>query len=216
VVYVYSLIAHMERILAGLVQLADAENVAASAPVCRHVFEWTALSCYLTGNLRGRFKQNDWEEAWELLTKVALGSRWMKEHGSKYAGNQSLKIPPEPVYIPVAVREYKNYQSHNSREAEARDTYSFLCDHANATAACLMPYRQMEENGVVMRFPGCALNPDRESFLPFVNCCLIDLLTFGYELLGLANESAVRPKVRLALRRMAQVAPARLTGSLPP
>src|ERR1039458_5640870 len=102
-VYVYSLIAHMERILAGLVHLAEAENVAASAPVCRHVFEWTALSCYLTGKLKGRFKQNDWEEAWELLTKVALGSRWMKEHGSKYAGHQSLKIPPEPVYIPAAV-----------------------------------------------------------------------------------------------------------------
>ena len=213
-VYAYSLIAHLDRILSGLASLAEAENVAASAPLCRHVFEWTALSCYLIGKLKDLFKRNDWEEAWDLLSKVALGSLWIKDHGSKYAGNQPVKTPPAPVHITAAVKEYESYQSNNSREAEARDTYGFLCDHAHANGACLMAYRQMEENGVVMRFPGRPLDPDRESFLPFVNCCLIDLLTFLYELLGLAEESAVRPKVRLALEKMARVAPSRLTDSL--
>lgn len=217
-VYVYSLIAHMQKILAGLVQLAEAENVAASAPVCRHVFEWAALSCSLTAKLREQFKQHDWEEAWKLLTKVALGSHWMRKHGGKYAGNPPVKIPielPEPIYIPKAVEEYETYQSQNSREAEARDSYSFLCDHAHANAACLLRYHQYEENGVAIRFVDPDLDPQQESFLPFVNCCLMDLLTFSYELLGVANESAVRPKVLLVLKELARLAPSHLTRSVP-
>jgi hypothetical protein len=48
-----------------------------------------------------------------------------------------------------------------------------------------------------------------------VNCCLIDLLTFIYELLGMANESAVRLKILLALRELTRLAPINLTGSVP-
>lgn len=217
-VYVYSMIAHMRKVLAGLVQLTEAENVAASAPLCRHVFEWAALSCYLTGKLRDQFKQHDWKEAWKLLTNFALGSRWIREHGSKYAGDPPVKTPielPKPPYnITDTVKEYESYQSHNSREAEARDTYSLLCDHTHANVACLMRYYQLEENRATMRFIDPDLDPHRESFLPFVNCCLIDLLTFSYELLGLANESAVRPKVLLVTKEIVRLAPARLRGSV--
>jgi hypothetical protein len=214
----YSLIAHMQKVLAGLVQLAQTENVAASAPVCRHVFEWAALSCYLTGKLRDQFKQHDWEEAWKLLTKVALGSRWIRKHGKSYAGDPPVKIPielPEPVRIPIAVEEYESYQSQNSRGADARDSYSLLCDYAHANAACLLRYQRYGEDALVTLFIDPDLDPGQESFLPFVNCCLIDLLTFSYELLGLANESAVRPRVLLALKELARLAPAGLTVAVP-
>src|SRR5664280_2049394 len=59
-VFVYLLIAHMQKVLAGLAQLAEAENFAAAAPVCRHVFEWAALSCYLTDKVNHQFTQHDW------------------------------------------------------------------------------------------------------------------------------------------------------------
>jgi hypothetical protein len=124
-VFVYLLIAHMQKVLAGLAQLAEAENFAAAAPVCRHVFEWAALSCYLTDKVNHQFTQHDWNEAWNLLTKVALGSKWIRQHGGKYAGDPPVKIPlevPAPVHIPEAVEKYDSYQSQNSREAEARDT----------------------------------------------------------------------------------------------
>jgi hypothetical protein len=217
--YVYSLIAHMKKVLAGLVQLAEAENAAASAPLCRHVFEWAALSCFLAGKLKEQFKKGAWNEAWMLLTRVALGSRWVRDYGSKYAGDPPVRIPiepPEPVHITGAVKEaYESYQSRNSREAEACDSYSLLCDHAHANAACLLRYHEYEEDGVVTRFIDPDLDGQGESFLPFVNRCLIDLLTFIHELLALANESAVRPKVLLVLKEMERLAPASVTGSVP-
>ena len=70
--FVYSLIAHMQKILTGLMRLAETENVAATAPICRHVFEWTALSCYLTRRLKELFDKHEWEEAWAFLTKAAV------------------------------------------------------------------------------------------------------------------------------------------------
>ena len=217
-VYAYSLIAHMQKILAGLVQLAEAENSAACAPVSRHVCEWAALTCSVSVSLRDDFKQGDWEQAWQLLTKVALGSHWMRRYGGKYAGDPAKTIPFEisdPIYIPEAVKEYERYQAQNSREAEARDSYSFLCDHAHANAACLLRYHEYENNGVVLRFVDPDHDPHEESFLPFVNCCLIDLLTFTYELLGLANENTIRPTLLVVLKELARLAPPHLTGSVP-
>jgi len=217
-VYVYSLIAHMQKILAGLVQLAGVENNAASAPISRHVFEWAALTCALTASLRDHFQQGDWEQAWQMLTRVAVGSHWMRRYGDKYAVDPPKKPPfeiPDPIYIPKAVEEYERYQAQNSREAEARDSYSLLCDHAHANAACLLRYHHYENNGVVVRFVDPDQDPQQESFLPFVNCCLIDLLTFIYELLGLANESTIRPKVLVVLHELARLAPSHLTGSVP-
>ena len=216
--YVYSLIAHLQKILAGLVLLAGTENVAASAPICRHVFEWAALNCYLKGRLIAHFKQHDWEEAWQLLSKVAIGSIWIRKHGGEVIGDPPVKIPmewPNSVYIPDAVKEYERYQSQNSMKAEARDHYSLLCDHGHATAACLLRYHQWEENGAVVRFVDPDLDPQQDSLLPFVNCCLIDLLTFAYELLGSANETLVRSKILLVLTELRRLAPAHLTGSVP-
>jgi hypothetical protein len=217
-IFIYSLIAHMQKVLAGLVQLGEAGNVAASAPVCRHVFEWAALSCYLIANLKDQFKQRDWEGSWELLTKVALGNRWIREHGSKYAGDPPVDPIelPGPVHITKAVLEYEKYQSGNSREAEARDSYGLLCEVSHPNAACLLRYHQYEESGAITNFIDPDQDPQRESFLPFVNCCLIDLLTFGCELLELADESDVRPRALLALKELASLAPARLTGCVPP
>jgi hypothetical protein len=197
--FVYPMIAQTRKILIGLVQLAEAENVAASAPLCRHVFEWTALSCYLKGQLTDQFKEQDWEEAWNLLTTVALGSSWNQKYGSKYAGDPPNSIPimiPQPIHVRDAVAEYEKYQSQNSRDAEARDSYSLLCEFTHPNAACLLPYYQYEENEAVTRFIDPDHDPQRGSFLPFVNCCLIDMLTFCCELLELAGEIEVRPSQR--------------------
>ncbi|HME31945.1 MAG TPA: hypothetical protein VKG65_04255 [Terriglobales bacterium] len=207
--FVYSLIAHMQKILAGLVALAEVENVAATAPLCRHVFEWTALSCYLTRRLTDLFTKHDWDEAWALLTKAALGSDWAGKYGSKYSGDPPVKLPveiPGPVRVGRAVEEYEKYQTENSMEPEAKDSYSLLCDFAHPNAACLLRYQAPEENGTVIRFVDPDQDTQQETFLPFVNCCLIDLLFFIDELLKLANESTVRPKVKLVLDELAAAA----------
>jgi hypothetical protein len=216
--YVYSLIAHMQKILPGLLSLAESGNVAATAPLGRHVFEWTALSCRLTKKLKELFDKHDWGEAWAFLTKVALGSDWAGKYGSKYAGDPPVKLPveiPQPVRVGAAVEDYEEYQQKNSREPEAKDSYSLLSDHAHPNAACLLRYQVWEERGTVTRFIDPDQNPRQESFLPFVNCCLIDLLVFIYELLGLAHEETVRPKIKFVLDELVKLAPRRLTASIP-
>lgn len=198
----YSLTAHMRKILAGMVLLAESENVAATAPLCRHVFEWTALSCYLTRSLKELFNKHDWDEAWALLTRASLGSDWAGKYGGKYSGNPPVKLPgeiPSPIRVGKAVEEYERYQKENSMEPEAKDSYSLLCDFAHPNAACLLRYQAPEENGAVICFIDPDQNTDQDTFLPFVNCCLIDLLSFIDELLGLADEVTIRPKVKLAL-----------------
>lgn len=216
--YVYALIAHMQKILPGLLNLAESGNVAATAPLGRHVFEWTALSCRLTKKLRELFDKHDWGEAWAFLTKVALGSGWAGKYGGKYAGDPPVKLPfeiPGPVRVGAAVEDYEAYQQQNSREPEAKDSYSLLSDHAHPNAACLLRYQAWEERGTVTRFIDPDQDPKQESFLPFVNCCLIDLLVFIYELLGLAQEGTVRPKIKFVLDELVKLAPRRLTASIP-
>jgi hypothetical protein len=216
--YAYSLIAHMQKILQGLVTLAESENVAASAPVGRHVFEWTALSCYLMRKLKESFATRNWNEAWALLTKVALGSGWAGKYGPKYAGASTVKLTfeiPHPVRTGNAVDAYGKYQEEQLRVAEANDSYSLLSDYSHPNAACLMRYQSWEDNGGIYRFIDPDLGTEQETFLPFVNCCLIDLFLFIYELLGMADESTVRPKVKVVLDELAKLAPPHLTSSVP-
>jgi hypothetical protein len=173
-------------------------------------FRMAALSCYLTRKVRDQFNQRDWEEAWKLLTRVVLGSHWTRKHGGKYAGGDPPTILPiecpAPVHIPEAVEEYERYQSSNLKDADARDNYSLLCDFAHANAACLLGYHKYEENGALIRFSDPDLDPQANSFLPFVNSCLVDLLTFGYELLGLANEKEVRAMILVARQELVRLA----------
>jgi hypothetical protein len=216
--YVYSLIAHMQKILAGLVTLAESGNVAATAPVARHVFEWTAMACYVTSRLKERVANQDWEGAWELLTDVALGSYWAGKFGPKYAGVPPVTLPmpiPSPVRVGKAVEEYEKYQQKQGRAAEANDSYGLLSDFSHPNAACLMRYQSWEDSGRVCRFIDPDAGPEQESFLPFVNCCLIDLLLFMYEMLGMANETTVRPRVKAVLDELATMAPAHLTTAVP-
>jgi hypothetical protein len=217
--FAYSLIAHMQKVLIGLVILAESGNVAASAPVGRHVFEWTALSCYLTRKLRPLVTNLDWNESWALLTKIALGSGFAGKYGPKYAAPASVKLPfeiPTPVRVGKAVEEYEKYQEEEwARAAEANDSYSLLSDYSHPNAASLMRYQSREEGGRVCRFIDPDAGPEQESFLLFVNVCLIDLMLFVYELLGIAGENVVRPKVTVVLDEIMKLAPPHLKTDVP-
>jgi hypothetical protein len=46
-------------------------------------------------------------------------------------------------------------------------------------------------------------------------CCLIDLLLFMYELLGMAKENTLRPKVKAVLDELAKLATPHLTTVVP-
>ena len=203
--YVYSLIAHVRAILKGLLQVSDAGNISAAFILCRHVFEWAAHACYMTQNLRGPYQRKLWREAWELLSAAAMGNSWIKRHGSKYmepgAPVPVLDNVPNPIHIRKAVLAYEQYMKQTGRTADAEDSYSFLSEHSHPNSACLQQYHAYE--GWVMHFGDPDPNP---SPVPIVNWCLIDLLRFIYELLGISKETRVLPQVLALLEEIASLA----------
>ena len=129
-----------------------------------------------------------------------------------------MKLPfeiPGPLRIGTALKEYEAYQVEIGREPETDENYGLLSDFSHPNAACLFRYQAREEMSAVTRFIDPDQDPRQESFLPFVNCCLIDLLIFLYELLGMDQETAVRPKVKFVLDELVKLAPRRLTTSIP-
>src|SRR5690348_14212249 len=59
--YIYSVVAHSRTILRGLVQLIEAQNVPTALVVCRHIFEWTAHTCYMSQNLQNYVTRKEWK-----------------------------------------------------------------------------------------------------------------------------------------------------------
>ncbi len=203
--YVYSLIAHVRAILKGLLQVSDAGNISAAFILCRHIFEWAAHACYMTQNLRGPYEQKLWREAWELLSAATTGNLWIKRHGSKYmepgAPVPVLDNALNPIHTRKAVSAYEQYMKQTRTTADAEDSYSFLSELSHPNSACLQQYHAYEGGAVHFRDPDPNPSP-----LPIVNCCLIDLLTFIYELLCISKETRVQPQVLALLKTIARLA----------
>ena len=56
--HAYSEIAHSRTLLAGLITLDDTGNVPSGMILSRHVFEWTAHSCFMVEKLDWLIKSN--------------------------------------------------------------------------------------------------------------------------------------------------------------
>jgi hypothetical protein len=200
--YVYSVIAHMQRILTGLAQLSSTGNIPASFVISRHVFEWAAHACYMSRNLTNYFKRMEWDRAWSLLTIAVTGNLWARQHGQKYvAPRTTLPNAPDPLGIPNIITAYENYQSQTRGAKDIKDAYGLLSEHSHPNSACLQLYHRYEADG--LRFG----DPEPLTPLPFANWCLIDWLVFLDNLLKLANETTVRPDIVALLRELARRAP---------
>jgi hypothetical protein len=203
--YVYSLIAHVRTVLRGLIQISDVDNISAAFVLCRHIFEWTAHACYMSQNLQGYGQKKLWQEAWNLLSAAAMGNLWVKRYGEKYKtpglyGPVSADVPP-PIHIRDAVSAYDEYLKKMRREPDAKDSYSFLSEHSHPNSACLMLYHTYAGNVVHFRDANPTPSP-----LGAVNACLIDLLMFLTDLLGVSAERTVQPDVLAILKAVAKLA----------
>jgi hypothetical protein len=204
-VYVYSSVAHMRTILAGLVVLTDIGNTPTADVVCRHVFEWAAHACYMKRNLSQHFANSDWRLASNLLLQADGSNLWIRNHGHKY---DALLLPDEihkPVRIGKLVDAFDEYQVEEYGDGDAKDAYGFLSEHSHASGACFLKYREI--SGAQVRF----ISPAESCCLPNANRSLIEWLVFMHGLLGLAGEVAVRPELLGILTRVAKAA-----GAEPP
>jgi hypothetical protein len=204
--YAYSAIAHIHKILSGLMLLADAENVPAAFIVSRHIFEWTAHACYMSDKLKECYQAKDWEEAWTVLTPAAIGNLWAKKYGAKYAppSPPALPIVPDPLRIGIAILAYEKYQLQTYGSEEAKDTYGLLSEFSHPNAACLQQYHAVGNDGSIA-ISYIDDSDGAHSPLPFVNCCLIDFMLFVDVLLQLATDTTARVGIGWILDELAKL-----------
>jgi hypothetical protein len=200
--YSYSVIAHMQTILRGLSQLLKAENVPTAFIVCRHVFEWTAHTCYMSRNLKNYVEREEWGRAWHLQSLAMQGNRWIKDHGPKYGPEAIMNGIPDPLGIANIVACYEEYRRQQYGRPDAKDSYGLLSEHSHPNSACFNPYCKFV--GWEVRF----VPPSPDSSLLGEERCLIDLMLFIETLLGLGNEKTVRSQVIATLTRIGDLAQA--------
>lgn len=199
--YAYSSIAHVRRILAGLVVLAGAGNTPTADVVCRHVFEWAASACYVEQNLGRYFKAQKWKASFELLSQISGGNLWLRKHGHKYEALPMQLEEPKPVRIGDLVEAYEKYQAEQLGEGDAKDAYGFLSEHSHANGACFLQYREISHGQVIFVDP--APSGPRS-----VNRPSLEWLVFIHGMLGLAEEDIVRLHVFDILTKTVMPSPA--------
>jgi hypothetical protein len=151
--YVSCVIAHLRIVLPGLAQLVEDDNIPAAFPVCRHVFEWTAHTCYVSRHLDIYLYRNKWGRAWHLLTLASEGNRWVKEHGAKYVSDAAIDGVPDPLSVPNIIACYDAYRNQVGQRADAKDSYGLLSEHSHPNSACFHAYCQYEGSTVAFGPP---------------------------------------------------------------
>ena len=206
-VYAFALISHVRTVLDALVKLSESENITAAQILSRNLFEWTAHACYSLRRLKQMMEAQNWQDAWELLSKVATGNYWAKKHGSKYAPT-STTVPidvPNSVRVGDLIEAYEEHGVERHRRANAKDTYSLLSEFSHPNSACLQHYYDWQTSqGIEVTF--CKPDPE-SSTLPVVNWCMIDLMMFLLPLLGLAADNQVAPSITSILKEIVAMAP---------
>lgn len=186
--YAYSSIAHIRKILTGLVVLADAGNTPAADVICRHVFEWAASACYVEQNIGKYFKEQKWKPAFQTLSRISAGSLWLRNHGHKYDALPMQLEAPTPIRIGKLVEAYEKYQAEQLGEGDAKDAYGFLSEHSHPNGACFRQYQKIEGWQVIFVDPP-------PSGPRSINRPSLEWLVFIHGILALAKEDVVRLQV---------------------
>lgn len=197
--HVYAEIAHLRTILAGFLALADSGNSPSASILARHVFEWTALACYLMETLADLVPKKDWQAAFDLLVKVNTGNSWVKKHGQNYAPASSFPDEVEsPIRIKHLIAAYSRHQNAKYGKTRVEDSYGYLSEFCHPNANCLMEYQKFD--GARAYF----VPPRKESTYSGINGFSVEWLLFVQDLLGLADESGVRATLIGALKVLAE------------
>jgi hypothetical protein len=198
--HVYSEIAHIRTVLAGFLRLVEMKNVPSGLILARHVFEWTALACYLEQNLKGFISQRMWQAAFDLLLQADTGNQWARNHGPAY---ETLPFPDEilnPIEINKLIAAYAKYQKKSYGKSKTFDSYGFLSEFTHPNAACLGQYR--DSKGAT----GFIVEPPTRSTFGGISGFIIEWLMFMQQLLALAKEEHVRGQLIAMFPALAQLA----------
>jgi hypothetical protein len=198
--HVYSEIAHIRTMLAGLKALAEIGNTPSGNILSRHIFEWTAHACYMEQNLKGFIANRQWKLAFDLLLQVDTGNAWARDHGHKYDPTPFPEEILKPIRIKKLMAAYTKYQTEQYGHTKAEDSYGFLSEYAHPNAACFLQYRDFDGAHAYL------VAPPTKSTFGGINGFIIEWLMFMQALLGLAKELEVRDRLIAMLPALAELA----------
>src|SRR5207249_9404054 len=123
---------------AGLIALADAGNTPSGNILARHIFEWTALACYLVEKLKEFVANQQWAPAFELLLQTDTGNLWVKTHGHNYDKSSFPQEVAKPIRINKLIDAYTRHRTAQYGSAQVEDSYGFLSEYSHPNAACFL------------------------------------------------------------------------------
>jgi hypothetical protein len=199
--YAYSLIAHIRKVLKGIVLLAEAGNAPTFIIVCRHIYEWNMQCSYAYVTFRSFLNKGDLKGAWELYLTVCGGNGWMKKHGGKYAPEMPNDEIEDPIHLREFKNEYKKYRIETHGSENVDDDYGYLSERSHPNGFCFQPYILL--NPPEIRF----VDPAPSHRLPgTLDACVLEWTMTMTRILGLAREDNVRCQLTGLLQFLAEQA----------
>jgi len=198
--YAYASIAHVRKILKGLVQVSDEANWACANVLARHLIEWAAHATFLKVKLPGLIQSKHLEEAWAMLLQLNGGDMYFRRYGAKYL-EVDAPIPdiPNPVRVKALFNVYDQEHADSDGRGSAQEDYSLLSELSHASAACMRRCMETRGNRIVF----CA-GEDDDSPLGIASASAIDWILSVGTLLSLISDTAVAPKVIAAIKEMSE------------
>ena len=197
-VYVYSLIAHVRTVLAGVIVLDAAGNTPSSRLLCRHVFEWTAQAAYVAENVSKHVKVGQWARVFGVVSDFDRANEWIGRYGNQHGADPIQRNRPARVRLKHWIAAYERFRVEEYGDATVSESYGYLSEHAHPSGACFLSYRDV--CGAELRFV-----PAGREHLPDIGHSLLDWLMIVYRILALAKEDTVRLQLLTVIETVAEL-----------
>ncbi len=129
-VYCFSWMRHFNTLISGIVILKDAGNTPSARIVARSVFELGAHAYYVKKHLKQHFDLGNFSAAWEFLTPIGVGSRYINEQHP-----EESEMFPSPPHISKAINCFGERMPEDAQEG-----YSFLSEFCHPNVLALFQY----------------------------------------------------------------------------
>jgi hypothetical protein len=198
-VYCFSWTRHLCTLLEGTVTVLESGNNQSARVLARSIYELGAHAYYVKKHLKQHIQEAKFSAAWEFLTPIATGSRYMNEQIP-----EESELFPAPAHISKAIKCFSEVMPQS-----AQDDYSYLSEFCHPNVLAFFQYYEWFDPETV-RFVDYK---PIEGFLGATTAAVIQGLLAAQELLAIVREQDVRRSLVALLRTIAEKASTTDTAS---
>ena len=180
----------MRSLCRGVVVLAEASNTPSARILGRTLFELGAHAYYVKKHVKQHLDSGDLVNAWEFLTPVAAGSRYI----AKFVPS-NVPFPSSPP-ISGVINCFSEIMP-----SSAKERYEGLSEYCHPNAAALMQHTAADDNACVQFAVKVKPASEFRAIYASVTAGLLSML----DLLLLVEETDVSSKIALLLKELAKV-----------